>query len=64
MKLRISKDGVWKTEKRDLNFIEGAGIDITIVDGAANDNAEITITATGAAAGNAVEVITFSGNVV
>ena len=50
-KLRISKDGVHKTEKRDLNFVEGTGIDITITDGANTDNAEITIAATGGGGG-------------
>jgi hypothetical protein len=57
-KLNISKDGVKKTEKRNLDFVEGTGIDITIVDGAQEDAAEITIAATG---GGSAHVIADAG---
>jgi hypothetical protein len=50
-KLNISKDGVKKTEKRNLNFVEGSGVDITVTDGEQDDAAEITISA---AAGSGV----------
>ena len=52
-KLNISKDGVKKTEKRNLDFIAGSGVTIDITDGDANDAAEITISASGGPGGGA-----------
>jgi hypothetical protein len=51
-RLNISKDGVKKTEKRELNFVEGENVTITITDGEQNDAADITIAS---AAGGATD---------